>query len=126
MPNTSFTSFLASYWSAVNCKKIRFCIPKTVLNYEVLKLLLADGYIWSFRLKESRYEVSMIKLQTSIKFNWIIRYSTQRRPIILTFSELVIFTKIGGYFVLSTTKGILNDADARKLHLGGVLLLGIF
>jgi len=126
MPNASLTSFLANYRSAVNCKKIRFCIPKTVLNFELLKVLIADGYIWSFKLKANQFEISTISLHTSIKFNKIVWYSTQKRPIVLSFSDLIIFTKLGGYFILTTKFGIMNDSAAWKLKIGGILLFGIF
>ena len=69
MPNANFNSFLANYKSSIGCKKIRFCIPKTVLNYLVLKTLLTDGYIRSFKNKERKYEITTIDLSTSLKFN---------------------------------------------------------
>lgn len=126
MPNANFNSFLANYKSSIGCKKIRFCIPKTVLNYLVLKTLLTDGYIRSFKNKERKYEITTIDLSTSLKFNWIVKYSTQKWYIFVSFKELLILTKAGGYFILSTSLGVMNDADARYNRIGGVLLLAIF
>lgn len=126
MPNSNFNSFLANYWSAIGCRKIRFCIPKTVLNFTVLKVLLTDGYIRSFWIKNNKFEITSISLHISLKFNWIVRYTTQKRAVYLTFWELLILTKVGGYFVLSTKFGVLNDSEAWKLRTGGTLLLGIF
>jgi hypothetical protein len=69
MPNPNFNSFLANYRSSIGCKKIRFCIPKTVLNYLVLKTLLEDGYIRSFSNKGRKFEITSIDLSISIQFN---------------------------------------------------------
>jgi len=66
MPNANFNSFLANYRSSIACKKIRFCIPRTVLNFFILKTLLADGYIRSFSQKDNKYEVISIDLATTI------------------------------------------------------------
>lgn len=126
MPNANFNSFLANYKSSIGCKKIRFCIPKTVLNYLVLKTLLTDGYIRSFKNKERKYEITTIDLSTSLKFNWVVKYSTQKWYIFVSFKELLILTKAGGYFILSTSLGVMNDADARYNRIGGILLLAIF
>jgi ribosomal protein S8 len=37
-----------------------------------------------------------------------------------------VLTKTGGYFVLSTPFGIMNDSDAWYNWIGGTLLFGIF
>lgn len=126
MPNANFNSFLANYWSSIACKKIHFCIPKTVLNYFILKTLLSDGYIWSFKPIKNKFWITSIALHTSVKFNRIVKYSTSKWTIYINFKELLILTKVGGYFILSTSLGIMNDSDARFHKIGGTLLLGIF
>ncbi len=126
MPNANFNSFLANYRSSIACKKIRFCIPRTVLNFFILKTLLADGYIRSFSQKDNKYEVISIDLATTIWINRIICYSTQKRSVYLNFKQLLVLTKVGGYFVLSTPFGIMNDSDAWYNWIGGTLLFGIF
>jgi ribosomal protein S8 len=126
MPNSNFNSFLANYWSSIACKKIRFCIPKTVFNFFILKTLLADGYIWSFAQKKNKYEVISIDLATNIKINKIILYTSQKRSVYVNFKQLLVLTKSGGYYVLSTPLGIMNDSDARYNKVGGLLLFAIF
>jgi len=126
MPNANFNSFLANYWSSIACKKIHFCIPKTVFNFFILKALLSDGYIRSFKSIKSKFQITSIDLNTTIKFNWVVKYSTQKRTVYVNFKQLLILTKTGGYFILSTSLGIMNDSDARFHRLGGTLLLGIF
>jgi len=126
MPNSNFNSFIANYWSSVSCKKIHFCIPKTIFNYFILKALLADGYIKSFKEIKNKFWITSVDLSTSIRFNRIVKYSSQKWPIYVDFYQLLILTKTGGYFILSTSLGVMNDSDARFHKLGGTLLLGIF
>jgi len=126
MPLANFTSFLAIYRNAIATKKVRFCTPNTTFNYFLLRALRTDGYIWSFWLLNNKFEINSITLSNVIKFNWIIRYTSQNWKIYVSFKELLILTKAGGYFILSTKCGILNDSAARKLWIGGLLLLGIF
>lgn len=125
MPNTNYNSFIANYWSAIVCKKVRFCIPKTVLNFLILKVLLEDGYIRFFWEKTNQFEITAIDLNTSIHFNRVLNFSNKKRPVFLTFSKLLNLTKTGGYFVLSTKLGILNDSDAWFHKIGGILLFAI-
>lgn len=126
MPNSNFNSFLANYRSSIACKKIRFCIPKTVFNFFILKTLLADGYIWSFSQKNNKYEIISIDFATTIKINKIILYTTQKRSVYLDFKKLLTLTKSGGYYILSTPLGVMNDSDAWYNWIGGVLLFAIF
>jgi len=126
MPNSNFNSFVANFWSSVDCKKIHFCVPKTVLNFFILRALLADGYIRSFKESENKFWITTIDLATSIKFNRIVKYSNQKWPIYINLNQLINLSKTGGYFILSTSLGIMNDSDARFHRLGGTLLLGIF
>ena len=126
MPNSNFNSFLANYRSAVVCKKVRFCIPWTILNFFILKTLLEDGYIRSYRLTPKQINITSIDLGISIQFNWIICYSSQKWLTYVNFKKLVILSKTGGYYIVSTKLGIMNDSLAREHRVGGTLLFAIF
>lgn len=58
-------------------------------------------------------------------FNRILNFSNKKRPVYLTFLKLLNLTKTGGYFILSTKLGVLNDSDARFHKIGGILLFAI-
>lgn len=126
MPNANYNSFVANYKSAIVCKKVRFCIPKTVLNFQILKVLLEDGYIRFFTEKNWQYEITAIPLSTSILFNRVSNFSTKKWPFYLNFIKLINLTWTGGYYVLSTKLGIMSDSDAWFHRIGGTLLFGIF
>jgi ribosomal protein S8 len=42
-----------------------------------------------------------------------VLYSTPRKIKIINYVDLISITNTGGYFLISTPYGILNDADAR-------------
>jgi ribosomal protein S8 len=126
MPGSNFNSFISNYRSSIVCKKVRFCIPKTVLNFFILKKLLEDCYIRSFKSRKFNYDVISIDLSITLTFNWVVKYSTPRRPVFVSFKKLLELSKTGGYYLISTKMGIVNDSLARKNWMGGQLLLGIF
>jgi ribosomal protein S8 len=126
MPNSNFNSFLANYRSAIVCKKVRFCIPWTIFNFFILKTLLEDGYIWSYKLSTTTIDITAIDLAISIQFNRIMCYTTQKRTKYVSFWKLVELSKTGGYYILSTKRGIMNDSNAWTQRLGGTLLFAIF
>lgn len=126
MPNIKFTSFLANYKNSIVCKKVRFCIPKTVLNFAIIKILLEDGYIKSFWILPNKYEIVAISLSTTIQLNWVTQFSTSKWHTYLTFDKLLELTKTGGYYIISTKLGVMNDSDAWFNKIGGKILFAIF
>jgi ribosomal protein S8 len=114
MPGSNFNSFISNYRSSIVCKKVRFCIPKTVLNFFILKKLLEDCYIRSFKSRKFNYDVISIDLSTTLTFNRVVKYSTPRRPVFVSFKKLLELSKTGGYYLISTKMGIVNDSLARK------------
>jgi small subunit ribosomal protein S8 len=100
------------------------------LKKEILKLLKEEGYIQDFSEKT---EVNKKVLEITLKY-------ISLEPVI---KEIKVISKPGkrmycknadipsvynglGMVILSTPKGILTDYEAKKLNVGGELLLQIF
>lgn len=126
MPNFLFSSFVSNFWQAITCKKIEFGATYSSLIEWVLKILINDGFIKHFYLNKNVFIIEGMSLDTRSKYNRIILYSSSKKIKIVTNKELIKLCGTGGYFVLSTPFGIMNDSTARKLKTGGVLLFGIF
>jgi small subunit ribosomal protein S8 len=112
--------------------------PYVVVYYSkkvenVLKVFLQEGYIEKMETFEERKGVFSIKV--SLKYE-----SRNNHPVI---SELKIVSKPGkkvfrpyrelgkiynglGTLVLSTSKGVITDSEARDLKAGGEILCSIF
>lgn len=126
MPNITFSAFVSSFKQAINCKKIEFGCSYSFLIEWSLKVLINDGFIKNFYRKDKKFYIEIMSLDSISKYNKIILYSTPKKIKKLTYCELVNLCWTGGYFLISTPYGIINDSEARKLKSGGVLLLGIF
>jgi ribosomal protein S8 len=126
MPMSNFNVFIANYWTAIAWKKIRFCIPKTMMNFWILWVLRDDGYIWSFKNYNNLYIIDSTNIEFLISLHKIIAFSKASWLKFISFKQLIILTKRGGYFILSTRYGILNDSAARAKQIGGILLFAIF
>jgi len=115
--------------SAVNHETV--LIPASNLKLRIVNLLLAEGFIRDFRvIKDDKQDTICVYL----------RYTTDQRPVI---SHLERVSKPGrrlyvkaknlprvrhglGIAILSTSRGVMTDKQARELHLGGEHLCSVW
>lgn len=126
MPNPVFCSFVSNFWHSILCKKIEFGTTYSILVEKCLKILIEDGFIKNFFFKNHVLFIEGVSLEVWLKYNWIILYSTTWKIRVVTYAELLTLSNTGGYFLLTTPYGVLNDSDAWRFKTGGVLLMGIF
>ena len=106
-------------------------IPASNLKLRIVNLLLAEGFIRDFRVtKDDKQDTICVYL----------RYTTNKRPVI---SHLERISKPGrrlyvkaknlprvrhglGIAILSTSRGVMTDKQARDLHLGGEHLCSVW
>lgn len=108
-------------------------IPASKLKIEIVKLLLAEGYIRSFELrddKEKKYQMLRVLLKYDDNGYSVIR-KIQRfsRPGLRRYFKSGNVPRIlggAGIAVLSTNKGILSDHQARRENVGGELLCTVY
>lgn len=99
------------------------------LNIRILSLLLKLGYINSFTIISSRVvcvKLSYYKNQPAIRYLNLLSKSSNK--IYLGLSELsnkTLNLRQNGFFILSTSKGILTDVEALYLKVGGEVLFEI-
>jgi len=105
-------------------------IPHSKVKEEIAKILMANGYVESFDL-EAKVPQSNIRIKpryvgkmsaiTDVK-----RISKPGRRIYASSKELP--RALGGYgiTIVSTSKGIMTDRDARKQNVGGEVLCQIW
>ena len=126
MPNPTFCSFVSNFWHSVDCKKIKFGSIYSILVEKCLKILIEDGYIKDYVVHNYIVTVEGISLDIWLKYNSIILYSTSWKLLIVDNEKLIQLVSTGGYFILSTPFGVMNDSTAWKLKTSGVVLMGIF
>jgi small subunit ribosomal protein S8 len=102
--------------------------PTSKLVGEVLRLFRAHGYLEEFAFvptgRGGRYEVSLarrinscgvIKPRLSVRYDQLERYESRFLP-----------AQDFGLLVLSTNRGVIGQAEARELKIGGRLLAYVY
>jgi small subunit ribosomal protein S8 len=108
-------------------KEVVEIYPKSKMKLEILKILKKEGFIEDYEEKEKsiivklRYFPDGTPLITDVK-----RISKPSRRVYVSYKELKPVMNGIGIAILSTSKGILTDKEARKLKVGGELLLEVW
>lgn len=99
----------------------------------ILKILYNEGYLRGYTqsfdiLKQKNVITVLLKynLRGEPIIRNIVKISTPGRRIYLSTKTLWQAQSTTGLYILSTTKGYLTDIEARRLNVGGELLLGIW
>ncbi|WP_339045581.1 30S ribosomal protein S8 [Candidatus Mesenet endosymbiont of Agriotes lineatus] len=106
-------------------------VPFSGMRGSVLKILQDEGYITYFDKKEVRSKIFNFIIELKYYNNMpviheIKAYSKPGRRIYSTAREVPRFYNGLGIIILSTSKGVISDFDARKSNVGGEVLCGIF
>lgn len=101
------------------------------IKENVLKILKESGYIKDYRAEE-RLGKKSIKIVLSYEkgdkptINHIRRVSKPGRRIYLPSDKIPYVLRGIGMLVISTSKGVMNDKDARKEGIGGEVICEIW
>lgn len=109
--------------------KVEFDSSK--LKKEILKLLKQEGYIKDFKVVKGDRGFDKLSVELAYHNNVPVINKIQviSKPGKRVYSNVDDIPKVYnglGMIILSTSKGILFDYEARKLNIGGELLLKIF
>ena len=97
------------------------------LNLEVVKILQSEGFV-------RNYEITKDKMQSRIKIG--LKYGPRKEKVITDLKRVSkpgrrVYTKRGdiprvlgglGIAIVSTSKGVMTDREARRLGVGGEIL----
>lgn len=106
-------------------------IPYSKLKQGIIKALYEEGFIGPFRvLEEGGGKAIQVTLRYSAKREPVIiglkRESRPGRRYYLGFEDLKPIRNVLGISILSTSKGILTDRQAREEKVGGELLCRVW
>jgi small subunit ribosomal protein S8 len=121
---------LTNIRNAIHAKKETLDVPASKFVGKMLEIFKADGYIEDFRLMKNNTQGTFkIYLRYINKSPAIIGLRRISRP---GLRKYVDNTKVPhvlnglGTAVISTSKGVLTDREARKLSVGGELICYIW
>ena len=105
--------------------------PNSKLRAWVLDVLKSEGYIKSYEIEKGPFGTDIIKV--SLKYfdgepviKELKRVSTPGRRVYLGVDNLPKVRQGLGVAVVSTSKGIMSDTQARQSRVGGEVLCTVF
>ncbi|MFP3279365.1 MAG: 30S ribosomal protein S8 [Candidatus Micrarchaeota archaeon] len=114
-------------------------IPSTKLLKRVLDLLKANNYIAGYeefkdnkipklrvRLSKSINNIGVIKPRFPVRVNEFNKYEKRYIPEFNKYEKRYIPSKDFGILIVSTSKGIMTNKEAKEKHLGGRLLAYVY
>ena len=104
-------------------------IPASNLKKEITKILYEKGYILNYKFEENEKKQGTIKI--ALKYSSTNKLSAIRtldrvsKPGLRKYSGVDTMPKVLnglGIAIISTSKGVMTDKEARKLNVGGEVL----
>ena len=129
--NDSLSDMLARIKNAHQANKVSTICLKSKLNMNVLTVLKDEGYIRDFQNLEERKGVHAIKIDLKY-YNGspvIKKINRISKPGIRKYSKISDLSKpFGGLgiSILSTSKGVMSNNQAKKNNVGGEVLCEVF
>jgi small subunit ribosomal protein S8 len=132
MPVTDpLADMLTRIRNANTAKHSKVDIPASKMKVSVARILKSEGYIKNYKLiKDRKHGILRIYLKYD-EFNegviiGLKRMSKPGRRLYVKKDDIPLVLNGMGITVLSTSKGVLADREARKLNVGGELLCSIW
>lgn len=129
MSNDNIGDVLTQIRNANIIKSSSTLIPNTRSNYQILKILHNEGFIKSFRVLSSKHLILNLKYTGRNKrpiLTNLRRISKPGRRVYTNYKEIPTILGGLGIVILSTSKGILTDREARFQRVGGEILCSIW
>ncbi len=127
MPQTdSIADMLTRIRNTVRAKKEIVDIPASKLGEKILKIFKEDGYIEDFRfIKDTKQGILKVYLKYSDKKPAIIGIKKVSKPGLKVYAKQDAIPRVLnglGTAIISTSKGVMTDREARKNKVGGEVL----
>jgi small subunit ribosomal protein S8 len=132
-----FTDPIADYLTRIrNAIKARHGIveiPASNTKKEITKVLHAQGYIRHYKFDDQAHVQGTIKI--ALKYNpttkqpAIVKLQRISRPGLRKYASCVDLPEVInglGIAILSTSKGVMSDKEARKINVGGEVLCYVY
>lgn len=116
--------------NALQIERLEVVLPCSKIKIGIAEALQREGYIWDFEVIE---EAPQNKLKINLKYGGrgeaviqeIQRVSKPGRRVFTSVADMHDVIQGMGINILSTSKGILSNREARKAGVGGEVLCRI-
>lgn len=128
--NDPISNLLTVIRNGIQAKKESVDIPASKLNGRILEIFKANGYIEDCRLMKDNVQGSYkVYLKYENKAPAIIGLKRISKPGLRVYTDKTKIPKVlngMGTAVISSSKGVISDQEARKLQVGGEVLCYIW
>lgn len=131
MNTDTIADFLTRVRNAQKAKKEVLVVPASKMKIAITHLLKQEGFIRNYKcVRDEKQGLIKIALKYSEEglpvIREIVRKSTPSRRYYIG-AEKIPYVKNGfGVGILSTSRGVMTDRDARQSRLGGEYLCTVF
>ena len=116
------SDFVARINNTILAKNSSCEVLKNNLVINITNKLTKLGYFSSFEIKERTINIVI----SSNKINKIKRMSKPGRRVYSSYSYIPKLFGGHGFYILSTSKGVLTNIEANNMKFGGEILFSIF
>lgn len=113
--------------NGLHAKHVEVVVPASKIKESIAKIMKEEGFLNDVQtMGEGKKRAIIIKLKYAASkksvISEILRISKLGRRVYLTKDEIRTVKRGRGIAILSTSKGIMKDADAKKNGVGGELI----
>ena len=129
MSNDLLSDILTQIRNANLTKTSTTLISNTKMSRQILKILKKEGFVKSFTILSPQHLILYLKYkgrQRQPALTNLRRISKPGRRIYTNYKEVPTILGGLGVVILSTSKGILTDREARHYRVGGEVLCSIW
>ena len=125
----TISDYLTRVRNAISANHRMVEIPASNLKKAITKILFEKGYILNYKFEENEKKQGTIKI--ALKYNPTTKLSAIRtldrvsKPGLRKYSGVETMPKVLnglGIAIISTSKGVMTDKEAKKLNVGGEVL----
>ena len=128
--NDPISNLLTNIRNAIQVRHETVDIPASRLSGKILEIFKSDGYIEDFRLMKNNVQGTYkVYLKYEGSKPTIIGLKRISKPGLRVYTDKSSIPRVLnglGTAVISTSKGVLTDRDARKQKIGGEILCYIW
>ena len=106
-------------------------VPSSKIKESIAKILVQEGYIESYKvLEDNKQNILRIHLKYDKgkegAINKIIRVSKPGRRVYVDRDDIPLVLRGYGIAILSTSRGVVSDREARKAGIGGEVICKVW
>jgi len=128
MVTDQIADYLTRIRNAIKAKHIIVNIPESKIKKQITKLLYKNGYIKNYKFQDKNVKIAL-KYNNKTKESAIINLKKISKPGLRKYVKIKSLPNVInglGIAILSTSKGIMSNKEAKKNNIGGEVLCYIY